>query len=149
MFSMVPYPRRNNGVSRKDDFFGLDRVFDEFFKDPFFARVSAITSPIRADIKENEKEYVVEAEIPGVKKEDILIDLNDDVLTLGVDIKQEKDEENDGYIYRERSSGSFKRSFHVQNIKNEDVKATYKDGVLTVVLPKAEPGTRSRKVSIE
>jgi len=87
--------------------------------------------------------------MPGVRKEDIIIDLNNDVLTLGVDVKQERNEDEDGYIYRERRSGSFRRSFTVPNIDNEKVKASYKDGLLTVVLPKAEPEKRARKIEIE
>lgn len=149
MFNLVPYSRRNNGVSRRDDVFGLDRFFDEFLRDPFFAKVSSMTTPIKADIRETEKEYVVEAEIPGAKKEDIIIDIHDDVLTLGVDVKQEKNEEKDGYIYRERSAGSYKRSFHINNIKNDDVKANYKDGILTITLPKSEEVNKNRKIEIE
>jgi HSP20 family protein len=149
MFGLVPYSRKNDGVSRRDDFFGIDRFFDDFFRDPFFARVSSLASPIRADVKENEKEYIVEAEIPGVRKEDIVIDLHDDVLTLGVDVKDEKNEDKNGYIYRERSSGSYRRSFHMENVKNEDVKASYKDGILTVTLPKDEHGKAKRRIEIE
>lgn len=148
MFGLIPYSRKN-GISRKDDWFGIDRFFDEFFRDPFFARVSSWTSPIRADVKETDKEFIIEAEIPGVKKEDIIIDLNNDVLTLGVDVKEERDESEDGYIYKERRSGSFRRSFSVPDIRNEDVKASYKDGLLTVILPKAEPGKRTRRIAIE
>ncbi len=149
MFGLVPYSRKNDGVSRRDDFFGIDRFFDDFFRDPFFARVSSMVSPIRADVKENEREYIVEAEIPGVRKEDIVIDLHDDVLTLGVDVKDEKNEDKNGYIYRERSSGSYRRSFHMENIRNEDVKASYKDGILTVTLPKDEHGKAKRRIEIE
>lgn len=149
MFNLVPYSRKNGSVGRRDEWFGLDRFFDEFFKDPFFAKVSSITTPIRADVKENEKEYVVEAEIPGVNKEDIVIDIHDDVLTLGVDMKAEKNEENNGYIYKERQNGSYRRSFHIQNIKNDEVKASYKDGVLVVTLPKAEQENKIRKIEIE
>ena len=104
MFSLIPFSRRNGNIARKDDWFGLDRFFDEFFRDPFFARVSSMTAPIRADVRETDKEYVVEAEMPGLKKEDIIIDLNNDVLTLGVDVKQERDENEDGYIYKEREA---------------------------------------------
>lgn len=148
MFGLVPYSRKN-GISRKDDWFGIDRFFDDFFKDPFFAKVSAVTTPIRADVKETEKEYVVEAEFAGVNKEDIIIDLKDDVLTLGVDVKNETEEDDNGYIYRERQSGSYRRSFNVQNIKNEEVKASFKDGLLVINLPKAEPESRSKKIQIE
>jgi HSP20 family protein len=149
MFNLMPYSRRNDNISRKDDWFGLDRFFDDFFKDPFFARVSAVTAPIRADVKETDKEYIVEAELAGVNKDDILIDLRDDILTLGVDVKNETNKEDDGYIYRERQSGSYRRSFHVQNIKNEDVKASFKDGLLVITLPKAEPGSRTKQIQIE
>jgi len=153
MFGLVPYSRRNSGISRKDDWFDFidrfDRFFDAFFRDPFFAKVSSLTTPIRADVRETDKEYIVEAEMPGLKKEDIMIDLNDDVLTIGVDMKEEKKEDNDGYIYRERRSGSFRRSFSVPDIRNEDVKASYKDGILTIVLPKAEPGKKTRRIEIE
>ncbi len=149
MFGMIPYSKRNGGVSRKDDLFGIDRFFEDFLRDPFFTRVSAMTTPIRADVKETEKEYIVEAELPGVSKDDIIIDIHDDVLTLGVDIKQETNQEEDGYIYRERQSGSYRRSFNVKNIKNDEVKASYKDGVLSVILPKADPGLQSRKIEIE
>lgn len=149
MFNMVPYSRKNNGITSKDNWFGIDRFFDDFFRDPFFARVSSMTTPIKADVKETDKEYIVEAELPGVNKEDIVIDLHDDVLTFGVDIKQEKDEENDGYIYKERQRGSYRRSFNVVNIDNEKVKASYKDGILTVNLPKAEEEKKTRKIDIE
>ena len=148
MFNLIPYSRRNSGISRKDDWFGIDR-FLMIFQGSIFARVSSLTTPIRADVRETEKEYVVEAELPGVNKEDIVIDLHDDVLTLGVDIKQEKNEENDGYIYRERQRGSYRRSFNVYNIDNEKVKASYKDGILTVNLPKAEGAKESRRINID
>ncbi|HBR02168.1 MAG TPA: Hsp20/alpha crystallin family protein [Ruminiclostridium sp.] len=149
MFGMVPYSRRNSNVAKRDDWFGLDRFFEDFFRDPLFERMSALATPIRADIKENEKEYVVEAELPGVNKEDIIIDLDNDVLTLGADIKSETDNENNGYIYKERQTGSYRRSFHVPNIDNEGVQAAYKDGLLTITLPKAEPEKRSRKIQIQ
>lgn len=149
MFNLVPYSRRNGNVSRKDDWFGVDRFFDEFFKDPFFAKVSSLTTPVRADVKETDKEFIVEAEMPGINKEDIVIDLHDDVLTIGAEIKKEVNEEDKGYIYKERQSGSFRRSFRVDNIKNEEVKATYKDGILTVVLPKGEEPKKPQKINIE
>ena len=62
MFSLIPFSRKGSGVSRKDDFFGLDRFFSDFFRDPFFSRVASIATPIRADVKENDNEYILEAE---------------------------------------------------------------------------------------
>ena len=149
MFNLIPYSRRG-GISRRNNWStGVDRFFDEFFKDPFFDKVSSIAAPIKADVKETEKEYIIEAELPGVNKEDIIVDLQDNVLTLGVDLKQEKDEEDDGYIYKERQTSSCRRSFTVHNIDNENVKASYKDGILSIVLSKVEPETKNRKIEIE
>jgi len=149
MFGLIPFSRRNSDISRKDDFFGIDRFFNEFFRDPFFTRFAPFASPIRADVRETDREYIVEAEIPGVRKEDITIEVSDDVLTLGVDTRKEVNEESEGYIYRERSTGSFKRSFHIQNIKQDQIKASYKDGILTIVLPKDEKARGARKISID
>lgn len=150
MFSLIPYSWRNGGLARRDNWFDMiDKAFDDFFRDPFFSRMSAITSPFRANVKETDKEYIVEAELPGVNKEDIIVDLNDDILTIGADVKNETREEDNGYIYRERHSGSFRRSFQLYDVKNEDVKASYKDGLLTVTLPKANPGKRERRIKIE
>ena len=149
MFNIMPYSRKNDDVARRDGFSGIERFINDFFEDPFFDRVSALTNPIRADVKETDKEYVVEAELPGVNKDDIVIELNDDVLTLGVDVKSDKNEEDNGYIYKERQTGSYRRSFHVQNIKNEGITASYKDGLLVVTLPKAEADKKSTKIQIK
>ncbi|NMA64870.1 MAG: Hsp20/alpha crystallin family protein [Clostridiaceae bacterium] len=149
MFSLIPYSWRRGNIARKDDFFGIDRFFEDFFKDPFFNRLSAMTTPIRTDIKETDEKYIIEAELPGVKKEDIIIELKDNVLTLGVDVKNEAKKEDNGYICKERHSGSYRRSFHVENIKNEDVKAGYKDGLLTITLPKDKKEDKSRRIKIE
>jgi len=150
MFSLIPFSRRGSDISRRDDFFyGIDRFFNEFFNDPFFARFTPFGSPIRADVRETENEYIVEAEIPGVRKEDISIEISDDILTLGVDTRREVNEEAEDYIYRERSTGSFKRSFHIQNVKNDEVRATYKDGILTIILHKADKTKGTRRIKID
>ena len=96
----------------------------------------------RADIKENDKEYIVEAELPGYDKDDIEINLVDDRLTISAQKSEEVKEERDNYIRRERQVGRISRSFMVANIKNKDVKAEYVDGLLRIVLPKDEEGRR-------
>jgi HSP20 family protein len=68
MFGLVPYSRKNDGVSRRDDFFGIDRFFDDFFRDPFFARVSSMVSPIRADVKENERNISLRPRFPVLER---------------------------------------------------------------------------------
>jgi HSP20 family protein len=146
MFGLVPYIRRNAGLTKRGDIWGIDRLFDDFFNDSFFGRW--VNTPVRADIRETENEWLIDAELPGVNKDDIQIDLNDGLLTISVEQKKEVNEENENYVRRERAYGNYKRSFYVEDVKEEDIKAAYKDGILSVVLPKAKPD-KKKKVKID
>jgi HSP20 family protein len=148
MFGLTPYNRKATGIVGKNDIWDLRSVFDDFFSDSFMPTFIKAGNPIRADIRETEKEYIVDAEIPGVKKEDIKLDLRDDILTISVEQNEQVNEERDNYIRKERRYGSFSRSFCVENAKNEAVTAKYNNGILTITLPKQEPG-KERKHRIE
>ncbi|WP_024832321.1 Hsp20/alpha crystallin family protein [Ruminiclostridium josui] len=145
MFGIVPF--RNNRMQERGSIFDIENMFNSFFNDSFFGFTGV--NPIRADIKENEKEFIVEAEIPGVAKEDIKLDLRDDTLTIAVEQNQETKEERDNYIRKERRYGSFSRSFYVENVKNEDVSAKYENGILTIVLPKSETKKVNNRIEIQ
>ena len=91
------------------------------------------------DISEDDKEYIIKAEIPEIKKEDIKLHVNDDVLTITGERKYEKEEKNKKYHRVERSYGSFMRSFSLpEDADGTKVAAEYKDGLLKVHLPKSE-----------
>ena len=99
-----------------------------------------MTSLMKTDVIEKENGYELQAELPGFNKEDINIDLKNDTLTISATHSDNKDEKDaDGkYIRRERRSSSYQRSFHVEGLKPEDIIAQYRNGVLTVDLPKKE-----------
>lgn len=137
MFGLVPFSRKN-GMSVRNDFLDLNSLFDNFFNDSFTTGFFQASHPIKADIRETEKEYIIEADMPGVKKEDIRLELRDGVLTVGVEHSDETEEKRENYIRKERRYGSYCRSFQVDGVKQEDVTAAYNDGVLTVNLPKTE-----------
>jgi len=145
MFGLVPF--RNNKISDRGNFFDVPSIFNDFFNDSVFG--FGDFHSIRADIKENEKEYIIEAEIPGVKKEDIKLDLRDDRLTISVERSEETKEERSNYIRRERRYGSISRSFYVENVKNEDVTAKYENGILSIVLPKSETKKPNSRIQIQ
>jgi HSP20 family protein len=91
------------------------------------------------DISETDGEYQIKAEIPDVKKEDVKVTLEDGVLTIQGERKQEKEEKGKKYHRVERSYGSFVRSFSLPDVIDEEkVKAEFKDGVLSLHLPKSE-----------
>ena len=92
------------------------------------------------DIKEHEDHYDVEIDLPGFKKEDIQVELNDGYLTISASKGHDEEEKKDGKVIRqERYSGSMSRSFYVgEQITQEDIKAKFADGILTILVPKKE-----------
>ena len=134
-FGLVPF-RRSNNVTRPYTSL-MDSFFDDDFFKGFFAERGA-TAHLSVDVKDEKDKYVLEAELPGVKREDIKIDIEDGVLTLSAHLGEEKKEESENYVYRERRYGQVCRSFSLDNIDEENIKAEYKDGILSVDLPKKE-----------
>lgn len=91
------------------------------------------------DVFENEGGYVLKADLPGMNKEDIKIDVNDGTLTIKGEKKLEEKNEKDNYVRVERSYGSFTRSFTLtEDVDTENIQAAYKDGVLEITLTKKE-----------
>ena len=127
---------RKNGYSDYDFF---NEAMHDFFPSFYgFGRNNG-QKYMRTDIKEAEKEYVMEVELPGLDKKDIHIDLKDGYLNISVN-KSEKEEggKKDNYIHRERSY-SCQRSYYVGDVRKEDIKAKYENGMLNVTIPKEAP----------
>ena len=104
----------------------------------------------KTDIKETPEEYIVHAELPGVKKEDIKIDYNNNYLTISATRNNESEEKKDHYIRRERSYGSVSRAFYISNVNKDSIKAKFDNGVLNIELPKKEVTTNnSTQILIE
>ena len=120
----------------------FDSLFDDFFTGfPVLMGKSDVAKSLaamRVDIHEDESGYEITAELPGVKKEDISVTLKNDILTITASKETESEKKKKGkVIRRERSSGTFTRSFTVHDgIKQEDIRAGFDDGVLTLSIPK-------------
>ncbi|MBO7395186.1 MAG: Hsp20/alpha crystallin family protein [Ruminococcus sp.] len=95
----------------------------------------------KTDIKDTGDKYVMESELPGFEKEDIKLDINGEFLVISAEHTAEKEEkdENTKYIRRERKYGSYKRSFDISDVDAETITAEYKNGILTIELPKKKP----------
>ncbi len=117
----------------------LGHVFDSLFTD-FDANGSFVNQwAPHVDVMEHKDAYLIKAELPGVKKDDVKIVVQDSVLKIKGEKNQENEEKDSNYHRIERSYGSFERSFNLPTgVKSDKIDATYKDGVLTVTLPKAE-----------
>jgi len=127
----------------------FEELFNDFNKG-FFVRPFAFPQEtevnIRIDVKEDEKSFSVKADIPGVKKDDIQVDIDDDQVTLRAEAKKEKEEKKDEkVVYSERAYGMASRSFTLPAaVDAQAAKAEYKDGVLTLTLPKRANGSAKR-----
>lgn len=143
MYEMMPFTR-SHGVDLYRPFRDLEEL-----ERSLFANSSA--AAFKTDIRDTGDAYVLEADLPGMKKEDIHIDIDGDRLSISAErsaVKEEKDE-NGGYVRCERSYGSFSRSFDISGIRGEDISAAYADGVLTLTLPKqAKTVPASRRLEI-
>lgn len=130
----------------------MDRVFDAFLgrgtgRFPVLSPAGgdeAITPSI--DVRETDKELVVEAELPGMDEKDVNVTLHDGVLAIKGEKKAEREEKKDNYHLMERSYGSFERSFRVgDNVDPDQVKATFEKGVLKVTMPKRPEAVKAEK----
>ena len=115
-------------------------IFDSFFDDPFFEGGNRKHQEImKTDVKEKDGNYILEIDVPGYNKEDIQIELENGYLTVTAKADSNVDEEKDGYVYKERFSGSCSRSFYAgDKITEEDIKASFKNGTLLLTFPKEE-----------
>ena len=140
-----------------------DNVFDDFFDFPFYDDRAEkklyghhAANLMKTDIQEHEDGYTLEMDLPGFKKEEIQIELNNGYMTISAAKglgEDEKDKKSGKYIRRERYTGSCQRSFYVgEDVTEEDIKAEFKHGILKLFVPKkeAKPAVEQKKyVSIE
>lgn len=126
--------RRNNNYNLWDELFT-----DPFFRNPFSTEKNSF---MQTDIVEKDNEYQLNIELPGYQKENIQAELKDGYLTISAERKEDHDEKDDkgNFIRRERFSGSCQRSFYVgAQVRQEDISASFQDGVLSLTVPKAQP----------
>lgn len=126
----------------------MDRLFSPFWPNGDRELATAGQWVPAADLYEDKDQIVVKLELPGVRKEDVSISLTEDTLTIKGERKTEKEETRENYYRLEGNYGSFLRMFELPRpVKSDAVKAEYKDGILRIVLPKAEE-TKAKEIKI-
>ena len=138
---MLPYSR-----STTTDLMDL---FDDFERSVFGPH-GRRTPAFRTDIRDEGDHYLLQAELPGFQKEDIDLDVKENILTISAQTQQCSEQKDGSYLCRERRSGSFSRSFRLEGIQEENISASYSNGVLELKLPKQqEILPQSRKIAIQ
>lgn len=146
MFELRPFERRNNRMSAYDPWNEMERAF---FGDGAWSRE---LSAFKTDIQDKGDSFLLEADLPGFKKEDIHVDVDDGRLTISAERHSNyEDKDKKGNFLRcERSYGSYARSFDISGIDAAQIKAAYNDGVLRVTLPKqTQVPASTRRLEIE
>jgi HSP20 family protein len=127
----------------------MDRMWDSFFERGTLRGEEGREWLPSLDVAETKNEIVVKAEVPGLEPKDIDISLSDGLLTIKGEKKQEREEKEENYHLVERSYGSFARSIRLPNeVRSDKINASYKNGVLKVVLPKSEEA-KKKEVKIK
>lgn len=148
MAGLVPFNRKRNDLMNIgfDDF---SNMLDDFFSGSWPTRRSLAGDTFKLDIQEDDKEYTIEAELPGVKKENIDVTLDDGRLSLSVKKEEITEDENKKYIHRERKFSQMARSISLVEAKNEGIQAKLNEGVLTITVPKKVKSDTSKRIKIE
>ena len=136
----------------RNNLFDVDRFFNDFWAPERAESQAATFFAPRVDITEADGHYQITAELPGVSKDDIHIHVKDGIMTLEAESSQEDKEESEGkVIRRERRYGKFMRSFNLgSDVHEEDIKASFKDGVLTLEAPKlVEKAPERRRIEVQ
>ena len=144
MYGLVPFKfnnRGNRGLTIND-------MFQDFFNDDILSPFTE-ANHFKADIRETPDEYLIQAELPGVEKNDINIEYNNNCLTIHAVRKEEHEETKDNFIRKERHYGEVSRSFCVNNIDKAQIQAKFDNGVLSIRLPKQEKTVNNTIIEIQ
>ncbi len=148
MGGLIPFNRNKSSI-RPNSFEDVYNMLDDFFNDTWAIRRSLFSDTFKIDVRETNNEYLIEAELPGVKKEEVHLDLNDNRLTISVKREENTDLEKKGFIHKERRISSMQRCVYLQDAKAQGAKAQLSDGVLKISVAKDEKPSNSYNIDIQ
>ncbi len=145
MSNLIPYRFGRHPIARSE----FPSLMDDFFR-PFFGSNELVETSLRVDVKDEGDHYLLEADLPGLKKEDVHIDVEDGVLTISAQTQEQKEEKKADYVFNERRQMKYQRSFSLSGIDEAAISAKCEDGVLKLTMPKMVEEVKSgRRIEIE
>ena len=129
----------------------MDLIPRKFYLDDIFDGLitSERNGVAKCDIYEKDNKYHIEMDVPGYKKEDLRINLENNYLTISAEKKNNEENENKKYIRRERTYSKFERSIYLGDVDDSNIDAEYKDGILKIVIPKKDENTSKKYIEIK
>lgn len=135
MAGLVPFNRKRTDLL-STGFDSFQNMLDDFFMESWPIKRNLLGDTFKIDVQDTKEAYLIDAELPGTKKEDIAISLNDNRLTIAVNKDETVEEKEKNYIHRERRISSMSRSIILSDADSSGIKAKLDNGVLTVTVPK-------------
>ena len=151
MAGLIPFNWRNNNLARTNTagFENFYNMLDDFFSDGMMPGRNLMRDTFKLDIVNNETEYLVEAEMPGVKKEEIELNTEDENLCITVNRTAGESQSDRNFIHRERRATSMSRRIRLADAKWDAIKAKLEEGVLIITIPKDIKVSSTHKIDIE
>lgn len=147
MVGLVPFNRRNRGLATRSGFGDFYNVLDDFFSSEWPINRSLAFDTFKVDVQDKGNEYLIEAELPGVSKDNIDLALDDGRLTITVTRDEETEDKEKNYIHRERRCVSMSRTVRLSDVSASGIKAKLNDGILSITAAKEEKS--DTKISID
>lgn len=146
--SIRPYEKNYLRDTRFDDFYDM---IDSFFNDDFTPKKAMRSATFKVDVIDEDKDYKVEAELPGFSKDEIDVDFEDGKLTISAEKNEEVNDENKekNYIHRERKSSKMMRRMFFKDIDQENMTAKLEGGILEITIPKKADEKKNKKIEIK
>lgn len=148
MTGLVPFNRKNTGLLNTG-FEDFHNMLDDFFNDNWSPRRNLENDTFKINVQQNDTDYLIEAELPGVNKEEINVDLNEGRLNISVKREEKINEEKKNYIHRESRYSSMSRSIYLADADAKGIKAKLDNGVLHITVPRQEREVKAEKIEIE
>lgn len=147
MFRLTPF--NQNVVRRNRGNYSLSDYVSDFFGDDFLPMRNLRYDTFKVDVKEEENRFIIEADLPGFKKEEIELKYNEGLLTISIEHDETKEEEETNYVHRERKQCSMKRTLNLGELDFDKIDASLKDGILEIIAPKAEIVETTKRIEIK
>lgn len=151
MSGLVPFNRKNRSLIGRDfdDFGDFYNMVDDFFNFNWPSKRNFMKDTFKVDVQEHDNNYLVEAELPGIDKNEINIEMNEGRLNISIKREENIDEEKKNYIHKERRYSSMSRNIYLEDAKSEGIKANLENGVLKITVPKESRPNNSIKIDID
>ena len=149
MAGLVLFNKKNKEISTNTDFEDFYKVLDDYFSNDWPFKRTLTHDTFKVDVEDNGNEYLIEAEVPGIDKKDINVELNDGKLMISITRDENSESKKKNFIHRERRYSSMSRSIYLEDAKQDGIKAKLENGLLKVVVPKEEKPNNSITIDVE